>query len=57
MNQGDKRGNIYSLLFTSFGSRNASEKKVIVQKGRPLPKLEIITKDRVFQDDWYTRKD
>ena len=49
--------NVSSLSFKSFGSGNGNEKKIIVQKGRPMPKLEIKTRDMLFQDDWYTRKD
>ena len=48
---------VSSLLTRSFGSRTANEKNIIIQEGRPMPELEIKTNDRVFQNDWYVRKD
>ena len=48
---------VSSLLTRSFGSRTANEKNIIIQEGRPIPELEIKAKDRVFQNDWYVRKD
>ena len=48
---------VSSLLTRSLGSRTANEKNIIIQEGRPMPELEIKTNDRVFQNDWYVRKD
>ena len=48
---------VSSLLTRSFGSRTANEKNIIIQEGRPIPELEIETNNRVFQNDWYVRKD
>ena len=48
---------VSSLLTRWFGSRTANEKNIIIQEGRPMPEFEIKTNDRVFQNDWYVRKD
>ena len=48
---------VSSLLVKPFSSRGLAERKIIIQEGRPQPKLGIKTKDRVFQDEWYSKKD
>ena len=48
---------VSSLLTRSVGSRTANEKNITIQEGRPMPEWEIKTNDRVFQNDWYVRKD
>ena len=48
---------VSSLLVKPFSSRGLAERKIITQEGRPQPKLGIKTKDRVFQDEWYSKKD
>ena len=47
---------ITQLLKKSFAARNASEQKVIANQ-KPTPKLTLKTKDRSFQEAWYTKKD
>ena len=50
-------GDIVSqLLRKSFAARNVSEQKVIVNQ-KPTPKLVLKTKDRSFQEVWYSKKD
>ena len=41
----------------SFGARSSAEQRFIVQQPRPLPSLNLKTRDRVFQDGWYDKKD
>ena len=46
---------VFQVLKKSFAARNVSEQKVIVK--HPTPKLVLKTKDRSFQEVWYTKKD
>ena len=39
----------------SFAARNVSEQKLIANR-RPTLKLVLKTKDRSFQESWYTKK-
>ena len=39
-----------------FASRTVAEQKLILQQQRPMPKLQLKTKGRVFQEDWYQKK-
>jgi hypothetical protein len=48
---------ISQLLIKSFGARNVSDQKEIVQHHRPVPKLNLKTCNRVFQEEWYVRKE
>ena len=48
---------ISQLLKKSLAARNLSEQKLIAQQPRPLPKLMLKTKDVVFQEYCYTKKD
>ena len=41
---------ISDLLRKSFGSRQISEQKAIIQRQRPMPTLTLKMKDRVFQE-------
>ena len=48
---------ISDLLMKSFGSRQIGEQKAIIQQQRPMPTLTLKTKDRVFQEDRYNKKE
>ena len=48
---------VSELIKNSFAARNVSEQKVIAQQPRPVPNLTLKTRDRVFQDAWYVKKD
>ena len=48
---------VFELLGRSFGSRSQSEQKDIARMSRPMPKLSIKTRDRSFQESWYSRRD
>ena len=48
---------VSSFLTRSVGSKNTNEKIIIIHKSRPIQELEIKAKGRVFQNDWYIRKD
>ena len=48
---------VSQLLKKPFAARNVAEQKLIVQQPRPVPNLKMKTKDRVFQFDWYAKKD
>ena len=48
---------VSQLSRKSFASRTVAEQKLIVQQQRPMPKLQLKTKGRVFQEDWYQKKD
>ena len=48
---------IHQLLMKSFGARSSAEQRFIVQQPRPHPSLNLKTRDRVFQDGWYDKKD
>ena len=51
-------GDIVSqLILRSFAARSVAERKAIVERERPQPILSIKTKDRVFREEWYGRKD
>ena len=48
---------VSQLLRKSFSSRTVAEHKLIVQQHRPMPKLELNTRGRAFQEDWYQLND
>ena len=48
---------VSQLSRKSFASRTVAEQKLIVQQHRPMPKLQLKTRGRVFQEEWYQRKD
>ena len=48
---------VHNLLEKPFLARNVAEQKAIVQQLRPMPELEKKTKDHVFQDRWFSKKD
>ena len=48
---------VHQLLMKSFGARSSAEQKFIVQQPRPRPSINLKTRDRVFQDGWYDKKD
>ena len=48
---------VFELLGRSFGSRSHSEQKDIARMSRTMPKLSIKTRDRSFQESWYSRRD
>eukprot|EP00795_Rhopilema_esculentum_P004529 gene4529-20781_t len=46
---------VAQLLAKSFGARSAIEQKNIAGQEKPMPKLELKTQGRVFEDDWYEK--
>ncbi|XP_065070326.1 uncharacterized protein LOC135695262 [Rhopilema esculentum] len=48
---------VSQLLRKSFAGRTGADQKQIVQQPRPMPKLEIHGNGRVFQAEWYSKKD
>ncbi len=48
---------VSQLIRRSFSLRSVAEQKFIVQQPRPLPRLNIKTGERMFQQDWYLKKD
>ena len=48
---------VFELLGRSFSSRSQSEQKDIARMSRLMPKLSIKTRDRTFQESWYSRRD
>ena len=47
---------VLSLLVKPFSSQSLAERKISIQEGRPQPRLEVKTKDRVFQQSFTVRK-
>ena len=48
---------VHQLLMKLFGARSSAEQRFIVQQPRPRSSLNLKTRDRVFQDGWYDKKD
>ena len=47
---------VSDLLKKSFSARQPSEQNIIINQ-RPMPNLRATTRDRSFQESWYTKKD
>ena len=48
---------ISELLDKYFAARTVCEQKYILQYKKPLPKLRVRTGNRIFQGEWYAKKE
>ena len=51
-----KKDLISELLDKSFAVRPVCEQKDILQHKKPLPRLRVRTGNRIFQGEWYAKK-
>ena len=51
------RDTVSNLLRKSLTSRNVAEQKLMVREPRPMPQLQLKTGLRMFQGEWYAKKD